>query len=87
MRTEQRLNYSRRNQFAWNDMLAALDLKLIGAGVAFRISDWPGLNDFSGDIFFRLHLPLFGRFWVSWPAWEMAAQGAGCCICFPPELR
>ena len=67
MRTEQRLNYSRRNQFAWNDMLAALDLKLIGAGVAFRISDWPGLNDFSGDIFFRLHLPLFGRFRVSWP--------------------
>lgn len=66
MKPERRMNYSRKNQFVWNDMLAALDLKLICAGVAFRISDWPGLNDFSGDFFFRLHLPLFGRFRIFW---------------------
>ena len=66
MKPERRMNYSRKNQFVWNDMLAALDLKLICAGVAFRISDWPGLNDFSGDFFFRLHLPLGIKAQTNW---------------------
>ena len=74
MKPERRMNYSRKNQFVWNDMLAALDLKLICAGVAFRISDWPGLNDFSGDFFFRLHLPLFGRFRISWPGGSIVEE-------------
>ena len=74
MKPERRMNYSRKNQFVWNDMLAALDLKLICAGVAFRISDWPGLNDFSGDFFFRLHLPLFGRFRIFWPGGSIVEE-------------
>lgn len=69
-----RTNDSRRNNFAWNETLARLDLKLVQAGCAFHLPDWSRRIEFSGDFFYRFHLPLYGRFKISYPGGQIIEE-------------
>lgn len=55
------------NDFFWNQFLAELDVKVIKSGLAYEISTWTTLVSYSGDIFYRLYLPLSGSFRIAYP--------------------
>ena len=49
------------NDFIWNQFLAELDVKVIKSGVAYNIFSWSTLQGFSGEAYYRLHLPITGK--------------------------
>ena len=55
------------NNFIWNQFLAELDVKTIKSGEAYNIQSWPTLQMFSGEVYYRLHLPVSGKFRVVYP--------------------
>ena len=66
------------NDFPWNQFLAELDVKVIKSGQAYNIASWPTLQMFSGEVYYRLHLPLTGKFRVVYPG--------GSCLVEPGNL-
>ena len=66
------------NDFPWNQFLAELDVKVIKSGQAYNIASWPTLQGFSGEVYYRLHLPLTGKFRVVYPG--------GSCLVEPGNL-
>ncbi len=66
------------NNFIWNQFLAELDVKTIKSGQAYNIQSWPTLQMFSGEVYYRLHLPVSGKFRVVYPG--------GSCLVEPGNL-
>lgn len=66
-----RKNTAFQNQRVWNDFIAHLDVNVFEVGIGEDIADWPKNPDFSCDVFFRLYLPLTGRFLIRTPANEL----------------
>lgn len=75
---QERKNGGCGNTFAWNQFLAELDVKAIKSGLGYNIDTWSSLRDFSGDIFYRLYLPLTGKFRLVYPE--------GSCLVEPEHL-
>ena len=55
------------NDFFWNQFLAELDVKVIKSGLAYGISSWSTLMNYSGEIYYRLYLPFSGKFRILYP--------------------
>ncbi len=66
------------NDFIWNQFLAELDVKVIKSGVAYNIFSWSTLQGFSGEAYYRLHLPITGKFRTVYPG--------GSCLVEPGNL-
>lgn len=74
----ERQNNACSNGFLWNEFLAELDVKVIKSGLAYNVFSWKNLRGCSGDVFYRLYLPLSGRFRIVHPD--------GACLIEPGNL-
>lgn len=63
----ERRNDACRNPFLWLQFIAELDVKPVTCGLAHAISTWPKTIGFSGENFYRLYLPLSGKFRILHP--------------------
>lgn len=63
----ERKNDACHNKFLWFQFVAELDVKPVKCGLAYEISSWPKTIGFSGETFYRLYLPLSGKFQILHP--------------------
>ncbi len=63
----ERKNDACHNKFLWFQFVAELDVKPVKCGLAYEISSWPKTIGFSGEMFYRLYLPLSGKFQILHP--------------------
>ena len=68
----ERKNDACQNKFLWFQFIAELDVKPVKCGLAYEISSWPKTIGLSGETFYRLYLPLSGKFQILHP--DDAAQ-------------
>lgn len=65
------------NHQVWNDFVAHLDVNVLNAGIGEEIIDWPANPDYSCEVFFRLYLPLTGKFVMQTPTAELPIVPGG----------
>ena len=63
----ERKNDACQNKFLWFQFIAELDVKPVKCGLAYEISSWPKTIGLSGETFYRLYLPLSGKFQIIHP--------------------
>ena len=63
----ERKNDACQNKFLWFQFIAELDVKPVKCGLAYEISSWPKTIGLSGETFYRLYLPLSGKFQILHP--------------------
>lgn len=65
--------FRRQRMPVWYTALSELDLEIVGAGFGRQIREWKTHATFSGDNFYRLYLPLRGKFRLEFEdrVWEI----------------